>query len=133
MKQKLLNTKTPMVSLMADEGFYVTRKGTPLSEVSGSRETSVPVDEVDQWEEVAVDDVERAKAEAEAERKYKEKVETLIRKKYSQGDEDAIKRKMLATLVEADTLSEHQTESILNEFKEYNAYAEQCKAEARQC
>lgn len=128
MKAKKLNTK--LVSLEASEGMSLRRKGS--KDYTIITKAAILKTDVDDWEEISIETLESQKEEAEKEREYKERVESLIREKYSQGDEDAIKRKMLAALVVGNTLSEHQTESILEEFKEYNDFAEECKVKAKE-
>lgn len=64
------------------------------------------------WEEIAVADIPPyTKAE------YKAKIVELIRQRYDQDDENGILR---------------QRDTKPDEFAEYDAYVEQCKAEARQ-
>ena len=141
MTQKELNMKERMVRLIADSGYCMTRVGTPLAEVSKAFDVTVPEHEKDQWTEVPIADVEAAKAEAEAERQYAERVVALIRRRYSADDETAILRKfanawkLSSETSLPETLSYEQEqfcEAAYNEFKEYNAFAEQCKAEAKQ-
>lgn len=127
MKTVKINNK--MVSLEASEGMSLRRKGSNDTNIISK--AAVLKDNTDEWEEVSIEELEQAVKEQEQEAKYKERVEALIREKYSQGDEDAIKRKMLASLVDTNTLSEGQIENILAEFKEYNTYAEECKIKAK--
>lgn len=130
-----MKTKTlpnGFVSLIAEEGFCMVRRDADIAECAECREVAVKADQADQWTEVAALAIAEAKEQAEAERKYAERVVALIRRRYSQSDEDAIKRKMLATIIGVDFLSEHQSQSIIDEFKEYNHYAELCKKEAKE-
>lgn len=70
------------------------------------------VKDPDAWEEIAVADIPPyTKAE------YKAKIVELIRQRYDQDDENGILR---------------QRDTKPDEFAEYDAYVEQCKAEARQ-
>ena len=61
---------------------------------------------------------------------YERKVAELIRERYSQDEENAIKSKVLASLL-PNTLSEETNEKHMKQFEEFNAYREQCKAEAK--
>lgn len=62
----------------------------------------------------------RAEDEKSFEKAYNALVEGKIRKKYSQGEENAILRKKLAGLPSGEA-----------EFAEYNWYVELCKNEAK--
>lgn len=132
MQIKKLTTKKPMVSLTADEGFYLARTGTPLAEVDESRERSVPEADIDKYAEYPIVEVEAAKAEAERVRRYEKRVVELIRERYSADDETAILRKFLALSSQPQTFADDKPAEIAGEFERYNAYAEQCKAKARE-
>lgn len=132
MKQKKLNTKTPMVSLTADEGFYLAKINTPLKDVPDTRETSVPLEQVADYAEYPKEAVEAAKAEAERVRKYEARVVALIRERYDQSAEDAVKRKLIAFMNWPHEYTQEQAEAIKDEFHAFNAYAEQCKAKAKE-
>ena len=68
------------------------------------------------WEEITVEEAENAKRSAEAEERYRHIVTERIRRRYDLDAE-------LAILRQRDTKPE--------EFAAYSAYAEQCKAEAK--
>lgn len=62
---------------------------------------------------------------------YDEKVAELIRLKYTQDEENAIKSKVLASLL-PNTFSEETNEKHMRQFAEFNAHREACKARARE-
>ena len=105
--------KNGMVSIEAQDGFVLMRDGEAAD---GVRAALVPADTVGDWHEVSVEDVEAAKAEAARADAYAARVEELIRQKYSVGAELAILR---------------QRDTKPDEFAEYDAYAERCKAQAK--
>lgn len=95
-------------SIVAEDGKKVHRKG---DNAYFSRATLLPGETLDSFEEVEeVPDIE-------AERRYEERVNELIRGKYTLSQELAILRQRY---VKSD------------EFAAYNAYAEQCKAKAKE-
>lgn len=102
-----------MVSLEAQDGFVLMRDGDATG---GVRAALVPADTVGDWREVSIEDVDEAKAEAARTEAYAARVEELIRQKYSVGAELAILR---------------QRDTKPDEFAEYDAYAEMCKAQAK--
>lgn len=61
---------------------------------------------------------------------YDNKVSELIRERYSQDEENAIKSKVLASLL-PNTLSEETNEKHMKQFEEFNAYREECKLKAK--
>ncbi len=124
------------VSLRAEEG-YKLRKVNYTDPHSDIQQTTIPVEEAVLWEEVAVEDMPPyTKAQ------YDEKVAQLVRARYSESEEFAIQRKMLNVMLnhepmllgtdadgtEATTTSDKAAE----EYNAYNAYVEQCKADAPQ-
>lgn len=95
-------------SIVAEDGKKVHRKG---DNAYFSRATLLPGETLDSFEEVSeVPDIE-------AEHRYEERVNELIRGKYTLSQELAILRQRY---VKSD------------EFAAYNAYAEQCKAKAKE-
>lgn len=60
------------------------------------------------------------------------KIEELIRQRYSAGKEFAIQRKAINVLMSPATLSDEDAESSLSEYSDYNAYVEECIANAPQ-
>ncbi len=92
-----------------------TDQGHILHKVGSDDHTEIRhamVKDPEAWEEIAVADIPPyTKAE------YKTKIVELIRRRYDQDDENGILR---------------QRDSKPGEFAEYDAYVEQCKAEARQ-
>lgn len=106
--EKTYKEKFDMWQLDTDQGHILHRVGSDgYTEI---RHTMVKDPEA--WEEIAVADIPPyTKAE------YKAKIVELIRQRYDQDDENGILR---------------QRDSKPGEFAEYDAYVEQCKAEARQ-
>ena len=102
------------VEISCDEAHIIRRKGS--DDTTENRRTTVPSGTESQWEEVALADVTAAKEAKEQEEAYENDVEARIRARYSVSQELAILR---------------QRDSKPEEFAEYNAYAEECKAEAR--
>lgn len=112
-----------LVELSTDNGYVLHRIGSedypPIRRIM----TTTPGD----WEEVAVNDIPPyTKTE------YDAKAAELVRKKYSADEEFALQRKMInATQPCPAALSEDAAAKAAREYAEYNAYVEQCKAEAR--
>lgn len=121
------------VSLRAEEG-YKLRKVNYTDPHSEIQQTNVPVEEVVLWEEVAVEDMPPyTKAQ------YDEKVAQLVRVRYSESEEFAIQRKMLNAMLNPQPMTasegeecELETDKAVEEYNAYNAYVEQCKADAPQ-
>ena len=114
--------------LEADTGCILHRVGD--KEFPTVRATVVPEDRVPDWEELSEEDVPKF-TEAE----YAAKTAELIRRRYSADDESAILRKAAAVSLlpsAADSDTGLDPERILAELADYNAYAEQCKAEAKE-
>lgn len=99
------------VELLAAEGCFLRRKGS-TEDCRDNRRLTIPADKADEWEEVGADSLP-----AYTEQQYEERVTELIRERYSVSAE-------LAVLRQRDTKPE--------EFADYNAFAEQCKARARE-
>lgn len=97
------------------EGHLVARRGDPDSEAHGMI-ACVSDANPDDYREVTVSDRDKAVSDADALRRYEAEVERRIAQRYTHGQE-------MATLRQRDTKPD--------EFAEYNAYAEQCKADAR--
>lgn len=113
-----------MVEISSPEGETLRKKGT-VGTVDNGR-AIIPADEVENWESVPVSLVLEAIEAEKLEEKYKADVVKRIRLRFSADDEAAILRKRIALVG-----SETEGEDVLNEFLEYNSYAEQCKKEAR--
>lgn len=106
--EKTYKENLGMWQLDTDQGHILHRVGS--DDYTEIRHTVVK--DPDAWEEIAVADIPPyTKAE------YKAKIVELIRQRYDQDDENGILR---------------QRDSKPDEFAEYDAYVEQCKAEARQ-
>lgn len=94
------------------DGHILHRKGsddyTPLRH---ARVTSP-----DEWEEISEDEASSLTAARESETAYKQRIIALIRTRYDQDDETAILR---------------QRDTKPDEFAEYNAFVEDCKARAK--
>ena len=117
-----------IVSITAEKGCCLVRRDTPLAEASELTSAAVKADCIDDWAEVPLTAVQHAKAEAERIKRYEARVVELIRERYTADDETAILRKYLAI---GGTPGTDEANKIIEEFELYNAYAEQCKAEAK--
>ncbi len=102
------------IEISCDKAHIIRRKGS--DDTTENRRTTIPSGTESQWEEVAFADVAAAKEAKQREEAYEAEVERRIRTRYSVSAELAILR---------------QRDSKPEEFAEYNAFAEQCKAEAR--
>lgn len=102
------------VEISCDEAHIIRRKGS--DDTTENRRTTIPSGTESQWEEVAFADVTAAKEAKQREEAYEAEVERRIRTRYSVSAELAILR---------------QRDSKPEEFAEYNAFAEECKAEAK--
>lgn len=101
------------VELTCDEAHVIRRNGSPDA---GNRRAIVPEGADGEWEELSLAEVNAAK-EAEARNAaYEADVERRIRERYTLSQELAILR---------------QRDTKPDEFAEYNAYAERCKAESK--
>lgn len=112
METKQLNNGK--VEIWTDTEHIIRKKGD--NNPTQIRRRRVNADELSQWEEITVEEAENAKRSAEAEERYRRIVNERIRRRYDVNAE-------LAILRQRDTKPE--------EFAAYNAYAEECKAEAR--
>ena len=102
------------MEISCDEAHIIRRKGS--DDTIENRRTTIPSGTESQWEEVALADVTAAKKAKEREEAYEAEVERRIRERYSVSAELAILR---------------QRDTKPDEFAEYNAYAERCKAESK--
>lgn len=125
------------VEISCDKAHIIRRKGS--DDTTENRMTTVPSGTEEEWEEVVLADVLAEKERQEQKEAYKADVVTRIRARYSSDDENAILRKMLALTsmpmpaaegAELEAI-EQRTQQIMTEFEEYNAFAEECKAEAK--
>lgn len=101
---------TTLVELTAAEGCILHRKGS--EDYPRITKASIAAAQLDDWEELNTADVPRYTAA-----EYAEEVDRLIREKYSVSAELAILRQ--------------QTEKP-DEYAAYYAFAEQCKAQAKE-
>lgn len=101
------------VLLTAEDGLVLRRRGKTMSP---GNTAIVGVDAVDDWEEVTVEEAEASSRSAETEERYRRRVTERIRERYDLDAELAIQR-------QRDTKPE--------EFAQFNAYAEECKAAVR--
>lgn len=107
MEKKFLSNG--LVSLTAAKGCKLHEAGTESSRVYG--QITVKAQEAENWE-----DVEEAGIPPYGAAEYKARVVALVRERYDADDETAILR---------------QRDSKPQEFAEYYAYVEGCKARAR--
>lgn len=98
------------VEISTDSAHILHRIGS--DDYSPIHRASIPAEDLQNWEELAVADIP-----AYSQDEYETKVNELIRRRYSVSQELAILR---------------QREAKPEEFAAYNAYAEACKAEARE-
>lgn len=106
----LNNREDGFTEISTDQEHVIRLKGS--NDRSEIRRITVVSDNVDQWEEVSVAD-----NPPYTEEEYKAEVVRLIRSRYSIDDETAIMR---------------QKNTKPDEFAAYFAFAEQCKAQARE-
>ena len=102
------------MEISCDKAHIIRRKGS--DDTTENRMTTIPSGTEDEWEEVVLADVLAEKEAREREEAYENDVESRIRARYSVSQELAILR---------------QRDSKPEEFAEYNAFAEECKAEAK--
>ncbi len=121
------------IRITCDKNHYLHRVGS--KEYPEIHDVTVPEALAAEWEEIPLADVPKY-TEAE----YSAKTVELIRRKYSQDDEIAILRKSADLMLpatanltdeERDARDRH-AEAVIVELSQYNDYAEQCKAEARE-
>lgn len=106
--------------IFSTEGKFIHRLGT---ETYFKRSIALPSDTVENFEEVA-------KLPLYTKEQYDAKVTELIRERYTQDEENAIKSKVLASML-PNTLSEETNEKHMEQFAEFNAYREECKIKAK--
>ena len=111
-----------------DPDNTLRRKGEQRTKLDRIECATIEAADLDNWEEAPIDPYTKAE--------YDQKVNELVRRKYSESEEMAIQRKMLALMLKPEpmTLAEDGTDTTppaLREFSDYNAYAESCKVEAR--
>lgn len=102
------------LEISCDKAHIIRRKGS--GDTTENRMTTVPSGTESEWEEVVLADVLAEKERQEQKEAYENDVEARIRARYSVSQELAILR---------------QRDSKPEEFAEYNAFAEECKAEAK--
>lgn len=102
------------VEISTDAAHVIRKIGD--SNPTDVRRRRVAADEIDSWEEITVEEAERAKRSAASEEHYRRMVSERLRSRYDLDAE-------LAILRQRDTKPE--------EFAAYSAYAEQCKAVAK--
>lgn len=92
------------------------------------RRTIVKAEDIDRWEEVAVEDIPPyTKAE------YDAKVAELVHERYTADEESALHRKMINAIMSPATVSEEgAADKALEEYEAYNAYVQGCKARAKE-
>lgn len=124
------------VEISCDADHIIRRKGS--EDTTGGSMATICAGKEEEWEEVPISEVLAAKEAREREEAYRADVVSRIRVRYSADDENAILRKMIALTVQPMPTSEgaeleaveHRAQQVMAEFEEYNAFAEQCKAEA---
>lgn len=124
------NLSNGRVEIWTDAAHVIRKIGD--SNPTDVRRRRVSADELDQWEEVAVEDMRPYSDE-----QYNAKVAALVAERYPLTEENAITRKLLFKLLhpEASTLDESGTDTELPkevaQFEAYNIYVEDCKLRAK--
>lgn len=126
---KTFNTRINRWSLEAAEGYILHRIGS--DDYTEIHHASVTADDLDSWEEIAVDAVPRyTKAQ------YRAQVVALIRERYDVDKEFEIQREMLDALLNPAPMGVDDTDAgttdVVVEFNVYNDYVEECKLRARE-
>lgn len=126
---KTFNTRINRWEIDAAEGYILHRIGS--DDYTEIHHASVTADDLDSWEEIAVDAVPRyTKAQ------YRAQVVALIRERYDINKEMEIQREMLNALINPAPMSIDDTDSgttdIVVEFNAYNDYVEECKRRAKE-
>lgn len=125
----MIQTKTvgTVTVLSATEG-YLHKIGTESTHPSFPL---LPGETVDMYEEVA----EKPNVAPYTEEQYGDKINELVRRRYSASAEFAIQRKMQNAMIAfmtdtADAAATAAADKALEEYMAYNAYVEVCKTEA---
>lgn len=109
---KKTNLENGLVRLVPKKGYkLVNGSGMAVGDVS------VLPERVSDWAEVSISDIEAQTEAKDKEERYTERVEALIRERYTVSQELAILR---------------QRDAKPGEFSVYNAFAEECKVQARE-
>lgn len=122
---------TPNIAELICEDPEKTLRRRGTEQVSRISRCTVAAAEVQNWDEGDLDPY--------SESDYAAEVERLIRERYTASEEFAIQRKMLAEMLNPTPMTLEDgpdagtcTPAPVEEFNEYNAFAEQCKAEAKE-
>ena len=83
----------------------------------------LPGESADLYEEVA-------EKPAYTKEQYDAKVAEFVRERYSESEEFAIQRKAINAAFSPSTFSS-ESDPVLTEYQEYNAYVEECKMRAK--
>lgn len=95
------------------------------SDLYFKKSTVLPFETINDFEEV--DEIP-----AYTKSEYDEKVNELIRERYTESEEFALQRKMMNTLMNPSPISTlSTTSSIKDEYFAYNQYCEECKVKAK--
>ena len=105
---------------VSDKANILHRVGS--AEYPEIRRTTVRAEEASAWEEVE----QPAFTKAE----YDAKVAELIRERYTADEEFALHRKMLNAAF-SPSVASVESNAVMTEYAEYNAFVEQCKAAAK--
>lgn len=124
--QKTYNPNNNLWQLDTDGSHILHRIGSDDYPVI--RRTIVKAEDIDRWEEVAVEDIPPyTKAE------YDAKVAELVHERYTADEESALHRKMINAIMSPATVSEEgAADKALEEYEAYNAYVQGCKARAKE-
>lgn len=123
METKQLNNGK--VEIWTNAAHVIRKKGD--KDPTDIRRRRINVDELDQWEEIAVSDIPPyTKSE------YDKKVAEFVREKYTADEEFALQRKVINATMSPETISEDATANkVLSEYQAYNSYVQECKERAK--
>ena len=124
------------ISAYSDNPDMLVRKISTGS--TGSSLTHGTDTDPSHYTEISHQDYDLEMKNLEIEEIYHSEVKRLIRERYSDSEEHAIRRKALSLLINPVQASERgeadypEPERVIEEFAAYDRYAEDCKAQARQ-
>lgn len=125
MKQNKLNNG--MIDLIADNGYQLVQKekADVQDYTSVQGKAMVLPEQVESWVEVSVDIIEATNAKNDKEKLYAERIEELMRDRYTAGAEFAIINNRYLDM-------QNGTNDHAEETEIYMAYREECKTKARE-
>lgn len=106
--------------VFSTEGKYIHRLG---SDIYFKKGTTLLSDDVADYEEV--DEIPPY-----TKREYEDKVNELVRERYTESEEFALQRKAINAAFSPSVTSADS--SVLEEYQQYNSYVEECKIRAKE-